>query len=215
MGFGFCEAEGFAPFDATDSAACKYAVADPYSPSFGSLVGIDLEDFGDDSCCERRLGSSQYDYESFAFCCETFALVSGCCDITRRNRRMNEISATSTRTINETEDGIDVTVEAEHAEGLDWLGSHIQEMQNRMEKGDTARAWDPLFRAYFDNAKDIEMKCEHSDNKLECKTKSQTECGVDLIKAQGEYHRKIAESLRNGGDHIIVEEHLVPESCQP
>jgi hypothetical protein len=39
--------------------------------------------------------------------------------------------------------------------------------------------------------------------------------GVDLIKAQGEYHRKIAESLRNGGDHIIVEEHLVPESCQP
>jgi hypothetical protein len=214
MGFGFCQADGFAAFDATDSAACKYAADDPYSDSFGSLVGIDLEDFGDDYCCNRRLAGYD-DYESFAFCCETFALVSGCCDITRRNRRMNEISATSTRTINETEDGIDVTVEAEHAEGLDWLGSHIQEMQNRMEKGDTARAWDPLFRAYFDNAKDIEMKCEHSDNKLECKTKSQTECGVDLIKAQGEYHRKIAESLRNGGDHIIDEEHLVPESCQP
>ena len=42
-------------------------------------------------------------------------------------------------------------------------------MKQRMETKDAAHnAWDPLFTAYFDNVKDINLECNSSDQDVRC-----------------------------------------------
>ena len=156
---------------------------------------------------------------NFGDCCEVLGVehsdLSACEVKRKRSRQLNEASALNERTTTTHEDGVTVEVKAAEPSSLDWIHSHVSEMKDRMERGEVAREWDPLFKAYFENSKHIEMNCEaDSDDSLSCKYSSQSECGVDLIHAHAGYHKEIAESIRNGGSHKITKMHAKPESCQ-
>jgi len=149
---------------------------------------------------------------SYGECCNTLI---GCEDQVTRGRRLNEASSSNKRRVEELEDGsISVQVESNQPETLKWMKSHVEEMQERLETGEVARSWDPLFKAYFAKANEIEMDCEHNEDRMQCVYKSMTDCGRDLIKAHTMYHDKVADTIREHGHHGVFEEHEVPESCR-
>lgn len=149
---------------------------------------------------------------SYGECCNTLI---GCEDQIGRGRRLNEASSSNKRHVEELEDGsISVQVESNQPETLEWMKSHVEEMQERLETGEVARSWDPLFKAYFAKANEIEMDCEHNEDRMQCVYKSMTDCGRDLIKAHTMYHDKVADTIREHGHHGVFEEHEVPESCR-
>lgn len=140
-------------------------------------------------------------------------LVGGCL---RRRRELNEAKegVHHRRLILEHGEGMSSIVESDDYERHAWLNEHVVEMKERMESGKTARAWDPLFRAYFENAQDIKLECDTSDDSVTCTSSSATQCGLDLIKAHAEYHEEIASLIKEHGDHVILDTHMVPESCK-
>lgn len=150
--------------------------------------------------------------DCYADCCNNLGIGHYGCT---RRRHLNEISASNKRKITEHEDGISVSVTAGHPSGLDWAKGHVEEMKSRMEDGEVARAWDPLFNAYFKHTKDIDMACDHADGEsLSCKYTGASQCAIDLIKAHTGYHAEIAASIRENGNHEIDAEHAIPESCK-
>ena len=151
---------------------------------------------------------------NLAECCDTLGIEHsfGC---VKRSRRLNEASASNKRAVTTHEDGVTVEVKVAEPNSLDWIHAHVAEMKERMERGDVAREWDPLFQSYFDNSHQIDMNCNaNSADSLSCKYSSQSQCGRDLISAHAGYHKEIADSIRTGGSHKIATKHLKPDSCQ-
>lgn len=121
-------------------------------------------------------------------------------------------SGNATGTIYTTE----IVLEQESEPEFDWMKDHVDEMQARMHNGDVARAWDPLFQAYFQAfAKgEFETQCEQQDNgKMVCTKTALTECARDLIQGHGAYHVKVRNALRETGDAFIEEDQTLPETC--
>ena len=191
--YGFCPVEGLATMKRD-----LYTVS-PTAPA----VDVDCTYETDDS-----------ETDSYGNCCDQFN-DSGCTRRQRRDRRLNEDSAKHhTRRTEELEDGMSVHVESEKPETLDWLKNHVAEMKERLQTGDATREWDELFEAYFENAEDIDMNCDHNDDSVQCIYTSTTKCGRDLIKGNAAYHNEIAEKIRSDSRHSIFHSHEAPESCQ-
>ena len=140
----------------------------------------------------------------------------GCGTITRRHRSLNvaDENRPHRRHITQKEDGVSVHVESQHDERLLWLTEHVGEMKLRMETKDAARAWDPLFKAYFDNVKDIILECNSSDQDVNCTSTGNSQCALDLIQAHASYHNEIATSIQEKGSHTIKSAHAIPDSCK-
>uniref|UniRef100_A0A7S4J6G7 Uncharacterized protein n=1 Tax=Odontella aurita TaxID=265563 RepID=A0A7S4J6G7_9STRA len=119
------------------------------------------------------------------------------------------------RRLEYTDNGVHAHIETDHSERFDMLHKHLEEMKERMESGQITRAWDPLFKAYFENVKDIRFGCEHggAEQKMRCTSEGLTACARDLIQAHAGYHNEIARALKETGDHRITAKHAVPESC--
>lgn len=132
-----------------------------------------------------------------------------------QRRRLNEMKdkIPHHRQVTEHDSGVDIQVESLDSERLQWLSEHIEGMKSKMDSGKIARAWDPLFMAYFKNAKDIELNCEKTDNVIKCASTSMTQCGLDLIKGFSTYHEEIADSIKDQDNVKFMAMHDVPESC--
>lgn len=138
----------------------------------------------------------------------------GICGIRRRELNTIDEDRPHHRRVVEEEDGITVHVESHHDERLLWLNDHVVEMQQRMETGDAPRAWDPLFKAYFDNLEDINLECSSSDKSVRCTSTGSSQCALDLIQAHASYHNEIAASIEENGEHLVLTEHAIPDSCK-
>ena len=151
--------------------------------------------------------------DSFMDCCEDNFLAFGC----DGRRELFEGDHTHNRHLVETDNGVTAHVETESPDRLAWLNQHVEEMKKRMETpgSKVPRNWDPLFKAYFENVKDIRFQCaEGSEQNMRCTSEGFTQCAQDLIKAHASYHHEISKSLEETGDHRIADKHAVPESCK-
>lgn len=158
------------------------------------------------------------DYTFYEAClCQGLGVCDGGCDDTLERRRSLNVADENRphrRHITQKEDGVSVHVESQHDERLLWLTEHVGEMKQRMETKDAARAWDPLFKAYFDNVKDINLECNSSDQDVRCTSTGNSQCALDLIQAHVSYHNEIATSIQEKGSHTIKSAHAIPDSCK-
>eukprot|EP00978_Attheya_sp_CCMP212_P021727 scaffold63863_cov44-Attheya_sp.AAC.3 len=158
--------------------------------------------------------------KDFAGCCyHLFDIVTsetGCesTDDQRRSRRLNDLSRKNKRRVSETANSLSVDVDVKEPESMTWLAAHVDEMQERMLSGNVPRAWDPLFKAYFDNLDAIEIDCRISKDSLKCTSTGVSQCAKDLNAALLSYHDKVAESISEKGTHKVTQEHEIPESCK-
>lgn len=143
-----------------------------------------------------------------------------CCTSTdcnpSRARELNREENLHHRRVMEMEDGATVHIKSNDSEEYNWVKLHLEDMKDRLESGDIARKWDPLFSAYFEHANQIQTECVHSpdDSNFSCVRTSSTQCGQDLIKALLSYHEEIRDSILDQGTHSVRTIHDVPESCQ-
>ena len=156
-----------------------------------------------------------YEGSDFATCCSNFGCEYGGCHRCRnRDRQLNEGALQANRTKEELEYGLLVQVETDETDNLNWIEAHAKEMLARTVQGDATREWDALFAAYFKHApEEIQMECEHEENRMQCLFTSLTNCGKDLILAQSAYHDEIIETIKSTGHHGVWSHHNIPESC--
>lgn len=209
-----------------DTDACLYfglftdpdQLEPPYREEFDTFVVS--EECTDSFLPTYVLADCYYevDYTFYEAClCQGFGECDGGCGtITRRHRSLNvaDENRPHRRHITQKEDGVSVHVESQHDERLLWLTEHVGEMKQRMETKDAARAWDPLFKAYFDNVKDINLECNSSDQDVRCTSTGNSQCALDLIQAHASYHNEIATSIQEKGSHTIKSAHAIPDSCK-
>ena len=187
-----------------NTSACRYS----------GLEGPDtfvVDEF--DECTECTVGFTFYE----ACLCQFFDDCGGGCGaLMRRHRSLNvaDENRPHRRHIIQKEGGVSVHVESQHDERLLWLTEHVAEMKQRMETKDATRAWDPLFKAYFDNVKDINLECTSSDQDVRCTSTGNSQCALDLIQAHASYHNEIATSIKEKGSHTIKSAHAIPDSCK-
>lgn len=213
------DAVEFNPDEGINDGTGKFCLVGGPTHLFDIDEKMSLSEIGfEDVCFYDEDGNLDFDgKDNLGDCCEKLEQEHswGCDEKQERSRQLNEASASNERTVTTHEDGVTVEVKAAEPSSLDWIHAHVIEMKDRMERGDVAREWDPLFQAYFDNSHHIDMNCNAgSADSLSCKYSSKSQCGIDLIHAHAGYHKEIADSIRSGGSHKITDTHAMPDSCQ-
>lgn len=163
--------------------------------------------------------AGDHDYADACACAFWGNCVQGCGIMPASSRRALNVvdeSRPHHRRIVEEENGVSIHVESDHDERLEWLNLHVADMQQRMLTGKAPRAWDPLFKTYFENVGDISLECSTSDKSVRCTSTAngKSQCALDLIQAYTLYHSEIAASIKENGTHEILEAHDVPDSCK-
>ena len=174
-------------------------------------VGQDDDFFGD---CRRRLLTAE---DSKGMHSRTVT------ESSRSNSNSNNTNTNSTAGDYDVDVPLyttEIVLEQRTESEFGWMKDHVEEMQARMHNGDIARAWDPLFQAYFQAfAKgEFETTCEldpDQENRMVCTKTALTECARDLIQGHGAYHMTVRNVImgNDDGDAFVEDDHAVPESC--
>jgi hypothetical protein len=111
-----------------------------------------------------------------------------------------------------TEDGQEKTMTettSENPEVEQWIITHVTQMIDLVQSGGRIRNWDPLFRAIFDHAEEIDSDVTVVDGGVEVLLTGTTDCG----KALADKHAKLVSAFLADGYEELHRPHQAPRIC--
>ena len=104
------------------------------------------------------------------------------------------------------EDGVETVTESDDPSIAILIKDHVRAMKSRIEERRRIRQWDPMFRAVFDNAAEIEMDYEETPAGVRVREVSSDPAVARLIQA----HARVVDGFVARGGAESREAHPVP-----
>lgn len=104
------------------------------------------------------------------------------------------------RSVKDIPGGVSTVTTSSDPKVVETLTLHVEQMKERMEKGQPIRRWDPLFDALFQNYDKIVTKVENIDNGLKVTQTSEDPMVTKLIRQHA--RRGVSEFVSDGWDRV-------------
>jgi cytochrome c peroxidase len=111
-----------------------------------------------------------------------------------------------TRKITKRKDGVETLTESKNPKVAEKIREHVAAMYNRVEKVQPIHMRDPLFRAIFGHAKDVEMKTEATKDGIRVIETSKDPYVAKLIQA----HAEVVSRFIQFGHEEVRKNHALP-----
>uniref|UniRef100_A0A061S9U8 Protein containing duf1791 n=1 Tax=Tetraselmis sp. GSL018 TaxID=582737 RepID=A0A061S9U8_9CHLO len=108
-----------------------------------------------------------------------------------------------------TDNGVNTYTWSDDGRVADLLKAHVHAMKQRVETRNPIRRRDPLFRALFDHASDLQLSVEDLTNGVKVTESATSECGIAIVQT----HAQVVSGFVKYGPPEIRANHDIPRAC--